>query len=206
MNYTEQLKEISTNALLHLYFYKLQQKPRFVPAKTANTVLVKYLKSKMTQTQYSEIKKEIKLLCLIGKKQSELLEKRIEKLNQVPSVTEGESELDNFILLVRDVEKKFGQNIDVMPVSEIEQIPNVDTKMVCLDSKGIGKHFCPDSQKLVTPISLYYHCSTSLRLKLQEAIDSSPFTITDESKMQNELTRLMIGPAQTDNPEGPHVG
>ena len=80
--YDQLLLETVDNALLHLYM-AVAKATQFMPKKTRNERVVKWLKPKLTHSKYKLIKKEIKSLIQIGRHAKGDLERRLIELKSL---------------------------------------------------------------------------------------------------------------------------
>ncbi|EGQ8101922.1 DUF2913 family protein [Vibrio parahaemolyticus] len=78
--YYHNLHNLVTHALLHL-LSKVSETARHVPVSTRNEILVRYLKPKVNDKRLSNIKKDIKLMLNVARKQGGNLEMRLYNLN-----------------------------------------------------------------------------------------------------------------------------
>ena len=80
--YYVQLRTLLTHSLLHL-FMQTAYSARRIPVKSRNELLVRYLKPKIKQSEYSMLKKDIRVLINIGRNAKGNLEKRMVELLSV---------------------------------------------------------------------------------------------------------------------------
>ncbi len=94
-----------THALLHL-LGKVSATSRHVPVNTRNEILIRYLKPKVTNKGLSNIKKDIKLMLNVARKQGGNLEMRLYDLNSQANRTKlvGAEKLYNLLVHLYDVE------------------------------------------------------------------------------------------------------
>ncbi|EJA7356494.1 DUF2913 family protein, partial [Vibrio parahaemolyticus] len=79
---------------------------RFVPVATRNDILIKYLKPKLNDKSLSNIKKDIKLMLSVARKQGGNLEMRLHELNSQANRTKlvGAEKLYNLLVHLYDAE------------------------------------------------------------------------------------------------------
>lgn len=87
--YYHQLCDTITHSLLHL-LCKVSEQQRFVPVSKRNEILVKYLKPKLNNKQFSSVKKDIKLMIQTARAKDSNLEEKLYLLNQKA----GETQID----------------------------------------------------------------------------------------------------------------
>ncbi len=78
--YYRNISTLTTNTLLHL-LCKVSMSNRFVPITKRNEILIKYLKPKLTDKSFSNIKNEIKLMINLARASNGNLEFRLYELN-----------------------------------------------------------------------------------------------------------------------------
>ncbi len=103
--YYHNLHNLVTHALLHL-LGKVSATSRHVPINTRNEILIRYLKPKVTNKGLSNIKKDIKLMLNVARKQGGNLEMRLYDLNSRANRTKlvGAEKLYNLLVHLYDVE------------------------------------------------------------------------------------------------------
>ncbi len=97
--YYHNLNNLVTHALLHLLCH-VSDSSRFVPLKTRNDILVRYLKKQLNDKAMSHIKKDIKLMLNIARKQGGNLEMKLYELNQTATKNKIEGAEKLYHLLV----------------------------------------------------------------------------------------------------------
>lgn len=80
--YYQNLRRVLTDSLLHLLI-QVAYSERFVPIEKRNEVLIRYLKPKLKQKSWSNVKKDIRVMIQIGRKQNGNLERRMYELLNV---------------------------------------------------------------------------------------------------------------------------
>ena len=104
-DYYHNLHDTVTHALLHL-LCKVSTTNRHVPMQTRNDILIKYLKPKLKDKRLANIKKDIKLMLNVARKQGGNLEMRLHELNSQANRTKlvGAEKLYNLLVHLYDVE------------------------------------------------------------------------------------------------------
>jgi hypothetical protein len=104
-DYYHNLHSVVTHALLHL-LCKISTSPRFMPVAKRNEILIKYLKPKLADKSLSNIKKDIKLMLNVARKQGSNLEMRLYELNSQANRTQlvGAEKLYNLLVHLYDEE------------------------------------------------------------------------------------------------------
>lgn len=188
MNYAQLLKEICTNALLHLEFHKLAEKPKYITTLKRNVILGQYLKARLKQPRYKAVKKDIKTLILLSKKATANVEVKIEALLllEVPTVS---NELDAFYYLVQQIESDW--NMPMMMIDPKSVTLSHDSgKTLLLPTDDISSHF-DENSNLVKPINIVFRGSKTHESNLLIALDSSPFSY-DNRKDRNEFNYVTL--------------
>ena len=103
--YYHNLHNLVTHALLHL-LSKVSETARHVPVSTRNEILIRYLKPKVTNKGLSNIKKDIKLMLSVARKQGGNLEMKLYDLNSQANRTKlaGAEKLYSLLVHLYDVE------------------------------------------------------------------------------------------------------
>ncbi|NMV12917.1 DUF2913 family protein, partial [Vibrio parahaemolyticus] len=104
-DYYHNLHNVITHALLHL-LCQVSASSRFVPVKSRNDILIKYLKPKLNDKSLSNIKKDIKLMISLARKKGGNLEMKLHQLNSQSKHTKliGAEKLYNLLVHLYDVE------------------------------------------------------------------------------------------------------
>ncbi|CAH1536778.1 conserved hypothetical protein [Vibrio owensii] len=105
-DYYHNLHDTVTHALLHL-LCKVSMTNRHVPVQSRNDILIKYLKPKLKDKRLANIKKDIKLMLSVARKQGGNLEMRLHDLNSQANRTKlvGAEKLYNLLVHLYDVER-----------------------------------------------------------------------------------------------------
>ncbi|MEJ3625834.1 DUF2913 family protein [Vibrio vulnificus] len=103
--YYHNLHNLVTHALLHL-LSKVSETTRHVPISTRNDILIRYLKPKVNSKALSNIKKDIKLMLNVARKQGGNLEMKLYELNSQANRTKlaGAEKLYSLLVHLYDVE------------------------------------------------------------------------------------------------------
>ncbi|WP_045500549.1 DUF2913 family protein [Vibrio hyugaensis] len=103
--YYHNLHDTVTHALLHL-LSKVSTTNRHVLVQTRNDILIKYLKPKLKDKRLANIKKDIKLMLNVARKQGGNLEMRLHELNSKANRTKlvGAEKLYNLLVHLYDEE------------------------------------------------------------------------------------------------------
>ncbi|HIF5960624.1 TPA: DUF2913 family protein [Vibrio parahaemolyticus] len=103
--YYRNLNNLVTHALLHL-LGKVSETARHVPVSTRNEILIRYLKPKVTNKGLSNIKKDIKLMLNVARKQGGNLEMRLYDLHSQAKCIKlaGAEKLYSLLVHLYDVE------------------------------------------------------------------------------------------------------
>ncbi len=103
--YYYNLNTLITHALLHL-LCKVSASSRYVPVRTRNEILVKYLKPFVNDKSLADIKKDIKVMLNVARAKGGDLEKRLYQLNEQASRTKlaGAEKLYSLLVYLYDEE------------------------------------------------------------------------------------------------------
>ena len=141
MSYSHQLKDLTTDAQLHLWFFKLSQHPRRTSVKTANAILVKWLKPQVKRLQYKLVRQEIKTLIAIGRKKEANLESKLIELSEI-ELPQFVNENELFCAVCHSVEKVL--NVPVSLAKTTEEVKADQGKGCFVISDEIFTHFNSD--------------------------------------------------------------
>ncbi|ELP5902960.1 DUF2913 family protein [Vibrio vulnificus] len=105
VEYYHNLHNLVTHALLHL-LSKVSETTRHVPISARNDILIRYLKPKVNNKALSNIKKDIKLMLNVARKQGGNLEMKLYELNSQANRTKlaGAEKLYSLLIHLYDVE------------------------------------------------------------------------------------------------------
>ncbi|PTC03183.1 hypothetical protein C9980_19415 [Vibrio mediterranei] len=105
-DYYQNLYNVITHALLHL-LCKVSVNHRFVPVKTRNEILIKYLKPKLNDKSLSNIKKDIKLMIKTARSKGGNLEMKLYEINEKAKHTKvaGAEKLYSLLVYLYDKER-----------------------------------------------------------------------------------------------------
>lgn len=104
-DYYHNLHNVITHALLHL-LCQVSASTRFVPVATRNNILINYLKPKLKDKRFANIKKDIKLMLNVARKPGGNLEMRLYDLNSKANRTKlaGAENLYRLLVYLYDEE------------------------------------------------------------------------------------------------------
>lgn len=144
--YYHKLHNTITHALLYLRFQILVNE-RFIPIKSRNELLVKFLKPKLNDKALSCIKKDVRLMISTARKKGGNLELKLYDLNEKANQTTlaGTDKLYSLLVYLYDEEKLESRLVDEKKEAE----PNV----LYMIEDHIG-HCFDDDGKQIAPLSM----------------------------------------------------
>lgn len=180
MSYSQQLKDLTTDAQLHLCFFKLSQRPRRTSVKTANATLVKWLKPQVKRQRYKLIKQEIKTLISIGRKKDTNLESKLVELYQI-EVPQFENDNEIFCAVCRSVEKAL--NVTVSLVATIDEVLADQSKGCFVIAEDITTHFNSDHY-IEKPIKIAFRSVSKGQLAQVMEFFEGAFDVLTEQQLK----------------------
>ncbi|WP_227992832.1 MULTISPECIES: DUF2913 family protein [Shewanella] len=149
MAFNTLVSDLVDNALLHLYF-SVEETSRFIPMSKRNEILVRYLKPKLKDNHYRQIKRELRGLLAIGRSAKGDLETRLVEVRKVYQDPEKRS---------TDVHKLF----DLLKILRCEQ--GLGNQLVNENDEGVAEfiymleedvaHAFNQVGEQVAPVSLF---------------------------------------------------
>ncbi|MCD9529552.1 DUF2913 family protein [Photobacterium carnosum] len=190
MNQSQQLLDISTNALLHLEFKKLDKR---LTQTEQNNLLVQYLKKIIKNDKYRTVKKSTKSWLLRGRKVGVCLESILnndrERILQTSS-----TDLYRFVELIEDVEAQLHTQVQYSLAHNINLNARFGKVLVCVVDEDLTSSF-DDDGLMIKSTQLLFIGSTEHKDIFSAAIDQSGYfqsviAYEDESHLRVELFRL----------------
>ncbi len=190
MNQSQQLLDISTNALLHLEFKKLDKR---LTQTEQNNLLVQYLKKIIKNDKYRTVKKSTKSWLLRGRKVGVCLESILnndrERILQTSS-----TDLYRFVDLIEDVEAQLHTQVQYSLAHNINLNARFGKVLVCVVDEDLTSSF-DDDGLMIKSTQLLFIGSTEHKDIFSAAIDQSGYfqsviAYEDESHLRVELFRL----------------
>ena len=190
MNQSQQLLDISTNALLHLEFKKLDKR---LTLTEQNNLLVQYLKKIIKNDKYRTVKKSTKSWLLRGRKAGVCLESILnndrERILQTSS-----TDLYRFVDLIEDIEAQLHTQVQYSLAHNINLKARFGKVLVCVVDEDLTSSF-DDDGLMIKSTQLLFIGSTEHKDIFSAAIDQSGYfqsviAYEDESHLRVELFRL----------------
>ena len=190
MNQSQQLLDISTNALLHLEFKKLDKR---LTLTEQNNLLVQYLKKIIKNDKYRTVKKSTKSWLLRGRKVGVCLESILnndrERILQTSS-----TDLYRFVDLIEDIEAQLHTQVQYSLAHNINLKARFGKVLVCVVDEDLTSSF-DDDGLMIKSTQLLFIGSTEHKDIFSAAIDQSGYfqsviAYEDESHLRVELFRL----------------
>ena len=190
MNQSQQLLDISTNALLHLEFKKLDKR---LTLTEQNNLLVQYLKKIIKNDRYRTVKKSTKSWLLRGRKAGVCLESILnndrERILQTSS-----TDLYRFVDLIEDIEAQLHTQVQYSLAHNINLKARFGKVLVCVVDEDLTSSF-DDDGLMIKSTQLLFIGSTEHKDIFSAAIDQSGYfqsviAYEDESHLRVELFRL----------------
>ncbi|WP_262021742.1 DUF2913 family protein [Vibrio quintilis] len=153
--YHSALSVIATNALLHLYF-EIAYQERFFPVNQRNATLSKWLKLRLKFKQYACIKKEIKILIILGRKKCGDIESKLWELSQITENYKSQlTDADDFYYLLSRLLDEYNYNSHLFEPEE-KLKPDaiyIENSVIehCFDDDGKLKHPITGFMKTESP-------------------------------------------------------
>ncbi|WP_256384070.1 DUF2913 family protein [Photobacterium toruni] len=190
MNKSQQLLDISTNALLHLEFKKLDKR---LTQTEQNNLLVQYLKKIIKNDGYRTVKKSIKNWLLRGRKSgvclASILNNDRERILQTSS-----TDLYRFVDLIESVEAQLHTQVQYSLAHNINLNARFGKVLVCVVDEDLTSSFDSDGL-MIKSTQLLFIGSSEYKDLFSAAIDKSGYfqsviAYEDESHLRVELFRL----------------
>ncbi|MEC6814687.1 DUF2913 family protein [Photobacterium toruni] len=190
MNKSQQLLDISTNALLHLEFKKLDKR---LTQTEQNNLLVQYLKKIIKNDEYRAVKKSIKNWLLRGRKAgvclASILNNDRERILQTSS-----TDLYRFVDLIESVEAQLHTQVQYSLAHNINLNARFGKVLVCVVDEDLTSSFDSDGL-MIKSTQLLFIGSSEYKDLFSAAIDQSGYfqsviAYEDESHLRVELFRL----------------
>ena len=147
--YHDLMNNLVDNALLHLYF-SVQESTRFIPVPTRNEILVRYLKPKLKDSHYRQVKRELRNMLSIGRKTKGDLEAKLVELRKLYQRLEKN---------ITDAQKLF----DLLEILRCEQ--GLESRFINEDERRVPgfiymlqehvEHGFNEAGEQVAPVSLF---------------------------------------------------
>ncbi|WEM45069.1 DUF2913 family protein (plasmid) [Photobacterium sp. DA100] len=190
MNQTQQLLDVSTNALLHLEFQKLD---KHLSLAERNNILVKYFKRIAKSNRYRTIKKSAKQWIAHGRHPDgdleALLNNEVEHLIQTCS-----TDLYRFVGLVGDIESKLKTKVQYSKAHNIDLNARYGNVLVCVVDEDLTSSF-DDDGLMIKSTQILFIGSAEHKEIFSEAIEldgnfQSVIAYEDDNHLRVELFRL----------------
>ncbi|MGF1735803.1 DUF2913 family protein [Photobacterium satsumensis] len=190
MNQTQQLLDVSTNALLHLEFQKLD---KHLTLADRNNILVKYFKRIAKSNKYRTIRKSAKQWIAHGRHPDgdleTLLNNEVEQLTQTCS-----TDLYRFVGLVDTVESQLKTKVQYSKAHDIDLNARYGKVLVCVVDEDLTSSFDEDGL-MIKSTQILFIGSSEDKEGFSTAIEQdgnfqSVIAYEDESHLRVELFRL----------------
>ncbi|EAR53990.1 hypothetical protein SKA34_07468 [Photobacterium sp. SKA34] len=190
MNQSELLLNVSTHALLHLEFKKLDKR---LSLAEKNNILVQYLKPIVKSHQYRLVKKTTKSWLQMGRKLNTDFEATLnqerERLQQMSS-----TDLYQFIALIQEIETELNTKAQYSLAHAIDLNARYGKVLVCVVDEDLTSSF--DEDGLMTKSTqILFIGDEKLKERFSEIVEKSAgfqsvIAYEDESHLRIELFRL----------------
>ncbi|WP_274879043.1 DUF2913 family protein [Vibrio harveyi] len=147
-SYHKLLQTTFENTLLHLYF-QVNGSNSFVKEDQRNKIIIDFLKPKLKQARYSNIKKKLKTICLMKNKFGSI-EQHLDSILRQYEAISIKSDVEKLYSLLESFESAG------METKLIEETPQQEANVVYLDRAHIDNCFSEDNSQ-IAPISLFIH-------------------------------------------------
>ncbi|MGI9877017.1 DUF2913 family protein [Vibrio chagasii] len=152
-----QFRDFSLNALLHLEFKRLENKHPLSSQKV-NSLLQSFIKKSATKAKYKPIKKRLKSLLSTSLKQRIDLESFLLQLTDWNADLQI-TDLEEFLLLVRELEKEFNSQLILSKAEEVDLNHNPLQALLCVLANNLNDNFST-AGKLISQITFLARLST----------------------------------------------
>ena len=142
MSQSQLLLDISTHALLHLEFKKLEKRLTLVER---NNLLVQYLKRIVKSNRYRIVRKSTKHWLLLGRKPGTNLES-ILLSEQKQLLQTCSTDLHHFIGLMGEIESQLGTKVQYSLARDIDLNARYGKVLVCVVDEDLTASFDEDGQ------------------------------------------------------------
>lgn len=190
MNQTQQLLDVSTNALLHLEFQKLD---KHLTLAERNNILVKYFKRIAKSNRYRAIKKTAKQWINVGRHPEGDLETTLS--NEVEQLTQTcSTDLYRFVGLVDDIESQLKTKVQYSQAHKIDLNARYGKVLVCVVDEDLKASF--DEEGLMTKSTQILFIGSQDNKEIfsaaieQDGNFQSVIAYEDENHLRVELFRL----------------
>jgi|GEM_PF-2079646 len=189
MNQSQLLLDISTHALLHLEFKKLDKR---LTQNEINNLLVQYLKRYVKANRYQAVKKSTKKWLLVGRQSNKLesfLIQEQERLSQTVS-----TDLFRFVELIGEVETQLRTKVQYSQAHKIDLDARYGKVLVCVVDENLTSSF--DDQGLMTKATqILFIGNADDKDRFSAIIDKnevfqSVIAYEDENHLRIELFRM----------------
>lgn len=190
MNQTQQLLDVSTNALLHLEFQKLD---KHLTLADRNNILVKYFKRIAKSNKYRTIRKSAKQWIAHGRHPEGNLESVLS--NEVEQLTQTcSTDLYRFVGLVDTVESQLKTKVQYSKAHDIDLNARYGKVLVCVVDEDLTSSFDEDGL-MIKSTQILFIGSSEDKEGFSTAIEQdgnfqSVIAYEDESHLRVELFRL----------------
>lgn len=190
MNQSQQLLDISTHALLHLEFKKLDQR---LTQTEKNNLLVQYLKRILKDSRYHAVKKSTKSWLLRGRKQGVSLES-ILSADRERILQTSTTDLYRFVELIEDIEVQLHTKVQYSLAHNINLKARFGNVLICVVDEDLTSSF-DDDGLMTKSTQILFIGNADHKDIFSTAIDQSGYfqsviAYEDESHLRVELFRL----------------
>ncbi|WP_318439408.1 DUF2913 family protein [Photobacterium leiognathi] len=190
MNHSQLLLDISTNALLHLEFKKLDQR---LSLAEKNNVLVQYLKPIVKANQYRLVKKNTKQWVQIGRKLNADLEGTLNQERE-RLVQNSSTDLYQFIALIQEIETELNTKAQYSLAHAIDLNARFGKVLVCVVDEDLTSSFDEDGL-MIKSTQILFIGDEALKDRFSAIIEKSAgfqsvIAYEDEQHLRIELFRL----------------
>lgn len=190
MNQSQLLLDVSTNALLHLEFKKLD-KPLTLTER--NNLLVKYLKRIAKSNRYRAVKKPARQWISLGRQPDTdlelILDAELKRLLQTSS-----TDLYRFVGLVGEIESELRTKVQYSKAHDIDLSARYGKVLVCVVDEDLKSSF-DDDGLMIKSTQILFIGSTELKEVFSAVIDQATYfqsvvAYEDENHLRVELFRM----------------
>ncbi|PMH45022.1 hypothetical protein BCU68_11305 [Vibrio sp. 10N.286.49.B3] len=190
LNSEKSLNELALHALLHLEFQMLSSKAKVFSVAKKNEILTKWLKGQSKSNRYKIIRKKIKALLAKANGSGVNIEALLNKVIST-YVDTPPSQLESYLLLTREIEKKLGTTVLLSKPEEVDLSHAKDDCLLCVLTQDLNAHF-DQTYQLSHPLSILFRGSIIQRHAFLGCIYSNELFTYDVEYEDDEFIRISL--------------
>lgn len=190
MNQSQLLLDISTHALLHIEFKRLN---KHLTSTEVNNLLTQYLKRVVKSNRYKAVRKTTKGWLLLGRRADSNFEFILTE-NRNRLLRSCSTDLYRFVALIGEIETQLSTKVQYSKAHDIDLQDRYGNVLVCVIDEDLKSSF--DEQGLMTkPTNVLFIGHSDSKSSFSALIEDSEFfqsviAYEDESHLRVELFRM----------------